>query len=241
MRRWNRLFLEWYGTALPDDYLVFDLETTGLKRDWALPIDFGWAVVRAREIVNQGNMLLNWSEYPGVERDWLFECLRKIQQSMAKRGKNFPYTVDLLERRGKPPEKVLGFAYELFRRNRQAKASFVGHNAWFFDSELITHVFGEACGLEWEFGGNELFDTGGMEKAMLANLIPYPDETTLKEYFLRVHHNYQPGIKWNIEACVLRHDLEERYGISLSELHGNAGLDAKVAHLLLEEHRVSEG
>lgn len=233
---WNEKFLDWLGHPLPDDYLSFDCETQGLKRDWALPLDIGHCVVRGRKPVHQGNFVLNWIGYPGVDEEWLDYTLKKTAFHMADNRKPYRYTMDFLRQHGRDPTEVLGFYYKLFKTNRQANAKFVGHNAWFFDSELLQNIMLEACKLTWTFDENELYDTGGMEKALRGDLEPLPDEHTLKQYFLRVHHAYKKGVKWNIEACVERYDMERRFDLEKKHLHG-AGEDAYVSHLLFEEHR----
>lgn len=239
MVTWNRKFLDWLGHPLPDDYLAFDCETQGLKRDWALPVEIGHCLVRGRKPVNQGNFVLNWIGYPGVDEDWLDHTLKKTAFHMSERGKPYKYTLDYLRRHGRDPVEVIGFYYKLFKANRNAGAKFVGHNAWFFDCELLTNVFLEACGLRWTWGDNEVYDSGGMEKALLADLEPFYDEHTLRQYFLRIHHAPKKGLYWNIEACVERYKMEERFGLSMKDLHGTAE-DSFVCHLLFEEHRNTE-
>lgn len=237
MERWSRLFHEWYGKPLPDSYLVFDIETTGLKRDWALPVDIGHTIVRDRCVVHRGNFLLNWVDYPGVDRGWLEEQLVRVTAAMREQGKSYHYSIERLAAEGRDPYEVLTFYYQLFEKNRRTGASFVGHNAWFFDSVLFTNVVAETCDLVWEFKPNEIFDTGAIAKAILGDLPPYPDEKTLKQYFLRVKHAHRKGIKWSIEHCIEQFDLLNRFNLNPADLHG-AGPDSYVAHLLFEEFRI---
>ena len=239
LRTWNRKFLDWLGHPLPDDYLAFDCETQGLKRDWALPVDIGHCVVRGRESRNQGNFVVNWYGYPGVDDEWFTYTLEKTYKAMREQGKEYRYTPEFVRKHGKDPTKVLKFYYDLFKLNRHQGAKFVGHNAWFFDSELLQNVLDEAAGLIWQFDENELYDTGAMEKAFRGELEPFPDEHTLKQYFLRVHHAFKPGVKWNIEICMERYDILQRFELDWRKIHG-AGEDAYVSHLLFEEHRSIE-
>ncbi len=234
MRRWSKIFLEWYGKPLPLDYLVFDLETTGLKRDWHLPVDIGHTIVRNKKVVHQGNFLLNWTGYPGVERERLVADLNKVAAAMQAQGKPHHYPIERLEAEGKDPFEVLVFYYQLFTKNRRAGAKFVGHNALFFDAVMFSHIVEEATELVWEFKPNEVFDTGVMFKITQGGLAPRPDEKSLKEYFLRAKNAYMKGVKWNIESCVKQYHLAERFG--LGELHG-AAADSYVSHLLFEELR----
>lgn len=231
---WNQNFLRWYGAALPDNYLTFDCETNGLKRDWALPLEIGHCIVRDRKPVHRGHFVLNWDGYPGVETDWLCSTMAQIRKQMGAQGKPYRYDLDYLHQYGKDPTTVLEFYYRLFTKNRAAGAFFVGHNAWSFDSPLLTSVMMESLGVSWVFDENELFDTGGMEKSLLGDIPPFPDDRSLKDFFLRACHAYRKGVKWNIDACIERYDMHNRF--ELGEAHG-AEEDAYVAHLLFEEHR----
>lgn len=237
MERWSRIFREWYGKPLPLDYLVFDMETTGLKRDWHLPVDIGHTIVRGGKVVHQGSFLLNWTGYPGVDRERIVQDLAKVEKAMTAQGKAFHYPIERLEEEGKDPFDVLTFYYQLFTKNRRAGAKFVGHNAWFFDAVMFRSICEETTDLVWEFRPNELFDTGAMTKAVIGNFEPYPDEKTLKQYFLRVKNAYAKGVKWSIEACIERYDLVNKFGLKPEQLHG-AGNDSYVAHLLFEEYRI---
>lgn len=236
MQSWRELFIKWYGQPFPVDYVSFDIETTGFMKDLDVPVDFGWTIVRDCKIAHRGNFLLNWTGYPGMERAFIIDRLASVDEGMRKSGGACQYTIDMLEKQGKRPDYVLKFILDLFRKNRQAGGSFIGHNAWSYDSQLLGNIFQESLDVKWEFGENELWDTGCMVKAAVAHLIPYPDEKTLKEYFKRVQYNRQPGLKWNMASCIERYDLVERFGLDVREQHG-ASFDCYVAHLLFEELR----
>lgn len=236
-RTWNSRFLDWLGHPLPASYLAFDCETNGLQNDWSLPVDMGFCLVRNRRVVKQGDQVLNWVGYPGVDADWLEATLKRTAAAMKRQGKPYRYTMDFLRRHGHSPERVLYFYWRIFRKTRKRGYKFIGHNAWHFDSKLVSNILREACGLRWVFGPGELYDTGGMEKALLAgDLAPREDEYTLQDYFRRVHAARRRGVRWSIEHCVARYDLCRRFGLQERDLHG-AGADAYVSHLLFEEHR----
>jgi DNA polymerase III epsilon subunit-like protein len=236
LTEWTEKFFQWLGHALPDDYLTFDCETTGLKAGWDLPVEIGHCVVRNRKVVHKGSTILNWVGWPDMDVGWLDERLTKVRDAMAEQNKSFNYTVDRLREEGKPPENVLSYYHKLFTRNRRESGKFVGHNAWAFDSNILRETFDQACGLIWDFGLDELYDTGGMEKALRGDLEPYEDERSLQEFFMRVHARRLAGVRWAIEVCVDRYNLLDGTGLTKDDLH-DAGQDSLVTHLLFEEHR----
>jgi hypothetical protein len=237
---WRRKFFEWYNGHWPEDYISWDMETTGFKTDYDLPVDIGHVVVRGGNLVDRGGTLLNWPDYPGIEEGWLHERMDKTAFNMQKQGKTYGYSVKRLRAEGEDPYEVLKRYYTLFQENRESGGSFLGHGVWHFDSKMFSHCLQETCGLSWEFGENELWDSGAIDKATQAQMEPFPDEHTLKKYFLRVHYSRKKGVYWNIESCVERYKLAERYGVDVDELHG-AEADSYVSHLLFEDLRALHG
>lgn len=235
---WLRQFAHWHRRPWPDDYLVFDIETTGLRRDEDLPVDFGWCLVRDREVCNHGNFVLDWTRYPQlVEPAWLGERLEQVREKMAQRGDEWVYSPGYLREKGTDPLAVLGFAHRLFYSNRRSGASFVGHNAWAFDCPILETVFLEYLGGRKDvepfvFQGDEVYDTGGIEKGSQLGLYPFPEET-LRTYFLRVHKQWAPGVKWSLSHCVAKYRLADRLPAD-GGLH-QAGTDVMMTHLLFEE------
>lgn len=250
--KWETLLKRWYGFSLPDDYLTFDLETTGFRSKTNhlegygsdVPVDFGWRIVRCREVIHRGHYLLDWTRYPEfIEREWLEEQLGRIAYHMGQQNKPWVYDVPKLEAEGKDPLWVLNFAYELFCANRDSGALFVGHNALAFDARMLTSTFEEFLGKEWEFGPEELIDTGSLEKVLgsmqsddasqhFSPRLGEPMDTFLR----RVSASPRKGITWKLEDCVERYQLVERHNLDPSMLHG-ADTDSHVCHLLLEDNR----
>jgi DNA polymerase III epsilon subunit-like protein len=241
--KWETELKRWYGHGLPDDYLAWDSETTGFNKQWDLPVEFGWCVVRNRQPVNRGSFLLDWTRYPDlVEKNWLLDQLERIKYSMELNKRSWDITWERLHTEGRDPLKVIKFAHKLFATNREAEAPFVGHNTLTFDNNLWRNLFYEWIGEEWNWRKNELFDTGCLEKAVLTQalepkkrLIPTPGEH-LYDFLMRCQRANRPGIKWNMDACVARYQLCERFGVCQEDLHG-ASADAYCCHLLLELHR----
>jgi len=244
MSYWTQQLRRWFGNQIPDDYLTFDFETTGLKRDYDLPIDFGYTLVRDRKMVTRKSFLLDWeSREELMEPGWLASRLGKIRKAYAARGDPYHYSTQRLAKEGKDPVRVLQFIHQLFTSNRKAGAGFAGHNAAFFDCEMARSCFWEYLGEHWIWRGDEVFDTGAMEKALecARKLEPHrcavpTSGESMYDFFVRTSRGRRAGIFWNIKKCVERYQLDKRFGVDLNALHG-AKADSYVCHLLIEEYR----
>jgi DNA polymerase III epsilon subunit-like protein len=227
----------WLGHSLPDDYLVFDLETTGFKRDFDLPVCFGWCLVRDREDVSNGELVLNWYKYPElVEPEWLDSQLYRVQWGMESAGSRWLYTPEYLREHGLDPLRVLFRAQKLFQENRAAGCGFLGHNAWNFDCQMLNNVFCEYLGHlgdTFEFVGDEVFDSGGLVKAAATGIKPTPEDKTVADYFNRVHHTKVPGYRWALSVLAERYGLFEESGLSREDAH-TAKADAYLCYMLFE-------
>ena len=218
--------------------------TTGFKRDYDLPIDFGYTLVRDRKVVTRKSFLLDWTSREDLmELGWLSSRLERIRKAYAAKGDPYHYSTQRLAKEGKDPVRVLQFIHQLFTSNRKAGAGFVGHNAAFYDCEMARSCFWEYLGEEWVWGGNEVFDTGAMEvvvecaRKLEPHRCPVPRSgESMFDFYVRASRGRRPGIFWNIKKCVERYRLDERFGIDLNALHG-AEMDSYVCHLLIEQMR----
>lgn len=235
LRRWSNYFECTYGSQLPEDYLCFDCETTGLVRATDLPLEIGHTIVRGGVAINQGSMVLDWTSDSRVDQNWLRQRLHETRRSMLARGAAYRFTPEVLRAEGRPPNEVLGFYHKLFTTNRKAGAFFVGQNAIFFDVFLLEDCFRQFLGNRFEFGENEVFDTGTMEKACIIGELPRPNET-LRQYFLRIKYIRAGGVLWNLTACAGRYGLPQKHQLDMRLTH-TAKFDSYVCHLLFEQHR----
>lgn len=226
---------------IPDDYLSFDCETTGLRRYEDVILDFGYTLVREQKPVARGNMVLNWFARPDlVDPHWLRQSMAEVAYSYSHRGLDYQFSKRYLQKHGVDPIEALEMIWELLDINRKAGAVFSGHNANYFDCELVSYSFSQFLDRVWQWEGNEVFDSGCLEKALRAlemGIVFSPREAeSLRDYFMRVRNRPIKGVKWNIEECAKRYDLHTKHGFELQELHmGN--LDSFVSHLLIELYR----
>jgi hypothetical protein len=228
------------GSELPNDYVCFDLETTGFRKDDDLIVEMGNCIVEQNAAQYYESHVLNWADpkYRDVTpRDWVKWKLKKCAEQMAKAGRTCHMTIDRMEAEGEDPIEVLETYVEIFQEWRAPGHFFVGHNVLNFDASRIEFTTGEWLGHPWVFQQQELFDTAAVEKAIVTGIEPMPGEPIYK-YFKRVLDRPAPGVRWAMEpTCVEKYQLAAKYpDLNMDDAH-SAGFDSMLVHLLFEEFR----
>lgn len=253
MRNLEVIMRHWFGpfqpgvppnlwAAYPDNYLFIDVETTGKEFGMDLITEVGWAIVRNRQVVDHGGQLLNWQQYLVPEHwAWLCERLTSCNIAMAEKGRRWHITPERLVAEGVDPWQALQQYADIIHDSVAHNELVVGHNAWFFDRQMIDsnlHRFCEGRTLPWH--ANAIFDTGLVERASQMDRLPWPGDTLDK--WQRRAAAYPFNTKWNLdEHCVQKYQLDRRHHLDLSQLH-QAGFDCIVGHLLFETYRaIGEG
>lgn len=234
MAEWSRQFQRLVG-GLPVDYMVFDLETTGFSRQRDLPLDIGFVIVRDRQIAYQGNFVLDWTRYKGVDQRWLAYRLEDCGYRVRAKGVNWVYTRNYLRKHGCNPLESLSEFHDLLWVNRDAGAHLVAHNGWSFDLAMLHNLFAECSGT-FRCRDDELYDTGGMEKAMQLKELPQAGDT-LRGFFSRVISRRVAGLTWNVAACVQRWGLMTPDAPFTEDQFHTASADCWFTHRLFEKHR----
>jgi DNA polymerase III epsilon subunit-like protein len=242
--KWETLLYKYFKQRLPDDYVAFDLETTGFKKDFDLPIDCGWCIVENRKPVQRGSFLLDWTRRPEwVDPIWLEDRLAWVRSNYSRRGVAWDYTPSVLSQ-GEDPRFVLDFYYEMLERAFKEGHKIIGQNICAFDCPMLTFVFNEFLDAPWPVPDEGILDTGCLEKAILSydilnpelHLNPKSGEAP-SEFFKRCFNKRVPGAKWNLDECVHRYELDRLYEeFNSSRLHC-AEADSFACHLLLELNR----
>lgn len=240
IRHWSDAFKKRFGGSLPKNYLSFDLETTGFyKAD--LIVEIGHCIVQDGYAVHRASTFLDWTRHPNIDQRWLRNRLKDVKYAIEHdrdgnpSNKHYHITYDTLREQGIRPERALQFYCDLFKEVRNNNGFFLGQNLFSFDARVLDHHLREWIERSWTFKPNECFDVGAVEKASQLNELPQEGDT-MKDYFVRVQRKSAPGVKWNIEHCFRKYQLEERYGLNEDNCHG-AGFDSFVSHLIFEEFR----
>lgn len=240
--RFRSKFLRLCGGAWPDDYVCFDLETTGFSRKNDYIVEWGHCIVRDRKPTNRLNIIINWYDSGLVAGGdaWLTKQLHRVRHEMRKAGREFRVTPEIMQRDGVSPEEALPWIFDFLTMLKEQEEILVTHNGWKFDVEMLQNHFQDFMEEEFEFDPNRLIDTGSVEKASQIyddqRALPCKGET-MKDYFIRMAHWILPGVYWNLDTwCVEKYDLANKYGADISEAHA-ADYDAWLVHLLMEEFR----
>lgn len=238
--------------GIPDDYLSIDLETTGFafksRKDTStsgvsgddLITETGYCYVRNRQAQTYHWNVLDWTRSPFVEADFLRYRLQRLAKHMGETGRQCHMTWERMAAEGEDPQDVLYAYYNRLMDAREAGHKLAGHNIVLFEHRVIQDAFHEWLGIDFQFEEEELIDTAAIEKAILTGVLPQPQESLLK-YFRRVLSARTPGLRWNIDHCIEKYQLVEKYALDTKQLH-TAGFDSMAVHLLIEEFReLTEG
>lgn len=226
-----------YG-CLPRSYFAWDTEFTGFRKEDDLIWNLGACRVEDGQIVQQANIVLDWTRHKLIEEAWLQRRIQQQRAGMRAAGRECHLSWYALQN-GVPPEEGMTEFLQMLTAARAAGLPFAGHGIIKCDVPRVAYQFKEWLGETWTFRRNEVIDTAAIEKACEAGLHPKPQETFF-DYAKRVLHARAPGVKWNMDRIVQKFDFARRYGFREKDQHG-AGSDAYLIHLLLEDYRTLSG
>lgn len=227
--------------CFPDDYMVIDLETTGLDPHADLIGQIGHCVVVDRKPVNTVGIVLNWAAHPGVDHAWLQRRLEETKYHVENKdgnptGRRYCLSMQRMLQEGADPIPILAFYLDWLKEIRQQGKFIIAHNGYNFDCRWLEVAFKRFLGATWRFGDNEVFDTGMAEKASQANIMPWQEES-LRAFSERVGDQRLKGVRWALDHhCAPKYGLAKKYNIDIAKAH-EAGHDCLMAHYLFEEFR----
>lgn len=250
--------MEPHFDGFPNNYLVFDLETTGLNPAQSLITQFGYCLVKDSKPVDKFGAIINWTllkEFcpePLRMKQKLEEVKRHVEfKNGVPTGKKYHITFERMMDEGIHPLKTLELFHDLFTEVRKQRRFFVAHNGYHFDVPFVETHFDRFLGDDRKYGAepkppfyfqdNELFDTGMVEKGSQCQSAPWSTDT-VKSWSLRTQTERLRHVRWALDtACVPRYQLDKRFNLDLDAAH-DAGFDCYVCHLLFEEYkRITKG
>ena len=237
---WVQSLRDSYG-ELPKDYIALDIEYTGGDERTDFVMEIGHVLVKDCRVVNELNLVLDWTNFPGVDHDLLRYKLNNIQRHM---GSSWRISWDVMRSEGVEAYKVLSFYDKLFSR-WSVDGVFVAHNGRKAEERMLRGVFNRYLNKSFVIGDNAMWDTGAIYKAhaMLTSNDPkhesqlwklFPRRSdTLKNYSERVLNSRGP--KWNLTHCIGSCGLQKK--LKPGHFSHQAIYDAYASHILLEHFR----
>lgn len=229
--------------SLPDSYLVFDIETTGVDINLDLPAQLGWAIVENNRVVDSGARLLNWMDGKSEEdKAWLSNRILFTKRNFEFKngfatGKIYSVSVDRMLT-GENPVKVLSDFYNLVAECRNNGFGFIAHNGLRHDQPIIDRVMSEVTDgeLRFRFKAKDYFDTLAIEKSV--QLFPEisPNESWL-DFARRAYHLGGYKVKGSLDKhCSAKYDLPKKYDLNMDKAH-EADFDCILTHYLLQTYK----
>jgi DNA polymerase III epsilon subunit-like protein len=217
----------------PDDYLVVDTETTGLRPESHLIVELGWVEVHDRRIADSGSILLDWSREHCVDFDRVACDLATVRQRMAARGESYRIDAALLKREGVAPAPALAEFVALMTTCHESGMALVGHNVWPFDRLFFQKAMAVFGSRPWLMPPGRLWDTGLLEKARQLTLHPADD---VGRYYDAVARDRR-----SVRYSLGKHCAEVyRLDVDATRTHSTA-YDCEITHHLLEAMRSQAG
>jgi len=230
----------WIAEAgeFPSNYLVYDLETTGFRKESDLIVELGHCVVKDNVAEYYHSQVLGWDQMPDdIEHEWLQYKIQQCADHMASAGRQSHMTWERMCEEGEDPIEALDSYYELLMSAQEQGVFIAGHNFLGFDNARFAHACDEWLGKKFEIlNPNRVIDTAAIEKAVQLDLAPFPEET-LVDFFRRVTSRSAKGTKHNLDQhCVKKYRLEEKYDMNPADAH-TAGFDSVLVHWLINEYK----
>lgn len=225
----------------PNEYLVIDVETSGVQFGLDLILGVGYSLVIDRKEVDRGNFVLDWTRHPRVDQRWLrqriVECKQNVEWKHGKpTGRTYQFSYERLRQDGSDPLEVLREYLALLNDIRDDGQFFVAHNGYHFDVRLLQEHFDTFLKQTFKLDDNELIDTGMIEKGSRASMIPWEGDS-VRTWSERVYKQWLKGVSWALDKhCIPYYGIDKKYNIDLSQAH-DAGFDCWMTHLLLEHWR----
>lgn len=244
VNEWEPHFTARYGHTFPDTYLCLDTEYTGGDERTDFVMEIGHVMVKDRRVVDQLNIVLDWSVHPDVDLDLLRYKLNHIKSIM---GRDWRITWDVMKEEGVAPSKALHFYRKFFDAWNDRDLPYVAHNGRVAEERMLRGTFNRYLNRAFVIGDNQLWDTGAIFKAsaLSESLDPshdvhqwkcYPKRSdSMKDYFDRVLNTRARGIKWKLKLCLEQYKITDQ--LQDDHRYHQAVYDAYCSYLLMEAYR----
>lgn len=243
--RWPAWFRDRMGGGVPGRYVVLDIETSGFDMKKDVVTEIGHCLVDGGRVVDRVAVLIDWTDHPVVDEDWLHDRLVGVGMKLSAPGRPYHVTLERMKEEGLAPARAFAVYAELLATFKAKGVCVAGHNHLRFDEPMLQHNvvgFGYGVAADFAFGEN-VFDVNAIERAeQMADdtrVLPSPGETP-REYLKRLTY-MQPKddrrvLSNLVPFCAEKYNLAGRYGVDLDDAH-RADHDAYLTHLVMETWR----
>jgi DNA polymerase III epsilon subunit-like protein len=222
--------------GFPRKYVTWDIETTGFDKSDDLITELGYTLVENCEAVYYENHILDWTRSKYVERDWLYDKIKRVKYAFEKQGKTYNCSIARMQKYGQKPEEVLETHRKLLLEYVTKGYALIGHNHLRFDIERLDIACREFLGESFVPDLKLVLDTKGLEFAVQALRYPLAGEA-LPDFMRRVTYTSQKGVFTALhDLCVDKYEFDQTYELDMRDAH-SAGFDSLLTHYLFEEHR----
>lgn len=227
------VIFEYLGRHFPlDEYVVVDIETTGLNPERNVIVEFGWLRAKDGLPFEHDNFIFDWrneEDFDYIAADYAYALSK-----MKERGSHVE-EVDLADlcKIGKPVSECVDLMIDLFTQWDKERLPIVGHNLVGFERIFIEQFLSKYDPF-FSFPYS-IIDTGLIEKAIQIDELPVDPDLHPFYYFSRLSNMPVPGVYWNLDRhCIPKYGLVLDFGIDTSQTH-KAVYDCLVTHFLFEK------
>jgi DNA polymerase III epsilon subunit-like protein len=215
-----------------NDYVVLDMETSGLDPTADLVLQFGCVIVRAGKIVHTTRAYLNWVQPGFITEETLRNKMASVAAHMMDRGSAYRLSYDTVIAEGQDPRFFLPALLETLHEALANGLAIVGHNLVAYDLVMLSRLITQVTGSRLLVGTGAVWDTGMLEKGRQMRHIPSMYENQI-QWFNHIA-NARRRIKWKLDGwCSDVYDLWAKSGLDPTAAHDALG-DAVLTHYLYQ-------
>ena len=230
---------------LPSNYIVFDVESTGLDLSNDLVVQLGYALVHNRSLVDCGSFVVDWTHNSSPDFcAWLDNRMSFTKNAMDSKNPGAPgtsvykHSIARMKEHGIPAYDAFTHFMDIVKLCKSNKFSFIAHNGLRFDQPMIDRCVKQLRGESESFTldgiGMNYFDTMGLERGSQCKLIPNHEDNW---FSFNVRLIKEGGRLFSSldKHCSKKYDLANKH--SLQGSAHEADFDCKLTHHLFEEFR----
>lgn len=258
MYKWSDIDKDWFqyirrcGFPFQRDYVVFDLETTGLEPLTNYIMQVGILEVVDNEIKRSTSVILDWTRIlQGHQLHHLKLCLDDNRKFVRTYDPGpYKFRLERISEVGVNPREALNIIADMCDAYLARGSYFVTFNGRRFDTKFLRLTTSDVIGRPIDIYDDVHIDVGLMEKASQVK-VEYPYKLfTLKDFYIKAvttkpneaFSQKQSDVKWKLPiVCEEKYHMGERYNIDFRNAH-DAEFDCLITHYLYQEHyRMAHG